>query len=101
MAEKDRVVNDQQSFEDRVRDELEDNVDEELELELGDDLLARLPDNLPDAPRAEGVDRRRYFTELLRLQRELIKLQDWVVDQKLKVTVVPKMCDCAVVVIRV
>jgi polyphosphate kinase len=92
---KHRPANGQQSFEDRVRDELEDNVDEELELELGDDLLARLPDNVPDAPRAEGVDRRRYFTELLRLQRELIKLQDWVVDQKLKVVVLFEGRDAA------
>ncbi len=92
---KDRAGSNPQSLEDRVRDELEDNVDEELELELGDDLLARLPDNLAEAPRAEGVDRRRYFTELLRLQRELIRLQDWVVDRKLKLVVLFEGRDAA------
>ena len=39
-------------------------------------------------PMAAGdVDRRRYFDELFRLQGELVKLQDWIVDQKLKVVV--------------
>ena len=85
----------QQSFEDRVQAELEDNLDEELELELGDDLLARLPASIADTPQQEGFDRRRYFTELLRLQRELVKLQDWVVDQKLKVVVLFEGRDAA------
>jgi polyphosphate kinase len=38
-------------------------------------------------PERETVERHFYFTELLRLQRELIKLQDWVVHKKLKVVV--------------
>ena len=94
-ADKGQSANNQPSLEDRVRDELEDNLDEELELELGDDLLARLPDSVADIPPTEGIDRRRYFTELLRLQRELIKLQDWVVDQKLKVVVLFEGRDAA------
>ena len=85
----------QQSFEDRVQAELEDNLDEELELELGDDLLARLPASIADTPQQEGFDRRRYFNELLRLQGELVKLQDWVVDQKLKVVVLFEGRDAA------
>ena len=92
---KNRPANDQLKLEGRVRDELEDNIDEELELELGDDLLTKLPDSVADAPRPEGVDRRFYFTELLRLQRELIKLQDWVVDQKLKLVVLFEGRDAA------
>ncbi|MBV8187265.1 MAG: polyphosphate kinase 2 [Alphaproteobacteria bacterium] len=74
-------------LDERVRDELADSLDEELEQELGDDLLVNLPELVPDVERAEGLDRRTYFTELLRLQRELIKLQDWVVDHKLKLVV--------------
>jgi polyphosphate kinase 2 len=89
-AEKDR-----DSLDDRVRDELADSIDEELELELGDDLLARLPDHVTDVPRPEIIDRRTYFTELLRLQRELIKLQDWVVSRKLKVVVLFEGRDAA------
>jgi polyphosphate kinase len=46
-------------------------------------------------PSAERIDRRRYFTELLRLQRELIKLQDWVVDRKLKLVVLFEGRDAA------
>jgi polyphosphate kinase 2 len=94
-ADKGQSANSQPSLEDRVRDELEDNHDEELELDLGDDFLARLPDSVADMPSTEGIDRRRYFTELLRLQRELIKLQDWVVDQKLKLVVLFEGRDAA------
>src|SRR5918993_3372996 len=94
-ADKGHSANNQPSLEDRVRDELEDNLDEELELELGDDFLARLPDSVADMPSTDSIDRRRYFTELLRLQRELIKLQDWVVDQKLKLVVLFEGRDAA------
>src|SRR5919106_2524142 len=94
-ARKSQSANNQPSLEDRVRDELEDNLDEELELELGDDFLARLPDSVADMPSTDSIDRRRYFTELLRLQRELIRLQDWVVDQKLKVVVLFEGRDAA------
>ena len=37
--------------------------------------------------RSDTVERKFYFHELLRLQRELVKLQDWVVHKKLKVVV--------------
>ena len=85
---------DRDTLEDRVRRELADSIDEELELELGDDLLSRLPDQ-PDLPHDDAVDRKFYFTELLRLQRELIKLQDWVVTHKLKVVVLFEGRDAA------
>ena len=42
-----------------------------------------------------AIDRRIYFTELLRLQRELVKLQDWVVHHKLKVVVLFEGRDAA------
>ena len=42
-----------------------------------------------------ALDRRTYFRELLRLQRELIKLQDWVVHQKLKLVVLFEGRDAA------
>jgi len=45
--------------------------------------------------RPETIDRRVYFKELFRLQRELVKLQDWVVDQKLKIVVVFEGRDAA------
>ena len=43
----------------------------------------------------KGIDRRLYFRELLRLQGELVKLQDWVVSQKLKVVVLFEGRDAA------
>jgi polyphosphate kinase len=75
------------SLQDRVHDELVDSVDEELEMEIDDERLARLLDHVTDSPEQDTIDRSFYFKELLRLQRELVKLQDWVVHQKLKVVV--------------
>jgi polyphosphate kinase len=84
-----------QSLEDRLHDELLDSVDEELEMEIDDDRLARLLDDITDVPRVEGLDRSFYFKELLRLQRELVKLQDWVFHRKLKVVVLFEGRDAA------
>ena len=75
------------NLERRIQEELADSIDEELEQELGDDLLARLPEGIADIDSPQGIDRKAYFTELLRLQRELIRLQDWVVAHKLKLVV--------------
>ncbi len=83
------------SLQDRIHDELVDSVDEELELEIDDDRLARLLDQATDGPQQETIDRSLYFKELLRLQRELVKLQDWVVRQKLKVVVLFEGRDAA------
>jgi polyphosphate kinase 2 len=58
----------------QLREDLLDSMDEEFELELDDRLL--------DGPSASPVDaqaRMSYFRELLRLQSELVILQDWVV----------------------
>jgi len=78
-----------------IETELEDILDEELELEL-DDL--RFQDRLPGvASELEGsaLDRRTYFRELLKLQTELIKLQDWVVANNYKVVVLFEGRDAA------
>jgi polyphosphate kinase 2 len=79
----------------RVRAELVDSFDEELELELDDDRLAGLLEGLAEHPRPEAIERRRYFSELFRLQTELVKLQDWVVDRKLKVLILFEGRDAA------
>ena len=87
-----------QSYHERVLAELTDSFDEELEMELDDERLERLLDGLsdnPDIPRPQSVDRHLYFKELFRLQRELVKLQDWVVSQKLKVVVLFEGRDAA------
>ena len=94
-AEKTEPTIDQHSLEYRLQTEIEDTLDEEFELELGDELQSRLPDGIERPPETERLDRRTYFTELLRMQRELIKLQDWVVHQKLKVVVLFEGRDAA------
>jgi polyphosphate kinase len=71
----------------RIHGELVDSFDEELELEIDDDRLASLLDEMAHRPERATIERSVYFRELLRLQRELVKLQDWVVHQKLKVVV--------------
>jgi len=71
----------------RIHGELVDDLDEELELEIDDDQLSDLMTELGEHPEVESLDRRFYFQELLRLQRELVKLQDWVAHQKLKVVI--------------
>ena len=79
-------------FSNRLHADLLDSLDEELELGLGEDRAS------PHAgPEGQGtdLDRRRYFRELFRLQGELVKLQDWVVDQKLKVVVLYEGRDAA------
>ncbi|CAN5299539.1 polyphosphate kinase 2 [soil metagenome] len=83
------------SLEDRLHDELLDSMDEELEMEIDDERLERLLDDITDTPRLKGLDRRFYLKELLRLQQELVKLQDWVVHRKLKVVVLFEGRDAA------
>ena len=69
-----------------LRRELADSYDEECELELEDERLERLEAHSGEA-RADALSRRLYFRELLRLQHELVQLQDWVQDRKLRVVV--------------
>src|SRR5215469_14670660 len=67
--------------------ELEDDMDEELEQAVDD---ARIPPELREllAKRQKStLDRQTYFNELLRLQGELVKLQDWVHNKGLKMVV--------------
>jgi polyphosphate kinase 2 len=72
----------------RINGEMLDSFDEELELEIDDDRLAELLKDISEHPQTETVDRRIYFKELFRLQGELVKLQDWVLHNKLKVVVI-------------
>ncbi|MBR0652543.1 polyphosphate kinase 2 [Roseomonas terrae] len=67
--------------------ELEDDFDEEFENEIDD---GRIPPELRAllARRKKStLDRNLYFRELMRLQAELVKLQDWVQHKGLKVVV--------------
>ena len=67
--------------------ELEDDLDEELEQEIDD---SRLPPELRallDTRKKSSIDRNTYFRELIRLQSELVKLQDWVAHKKMKLVI--------------
>ena len=72
----------------RIANEMADSFDEELEMELDDQRLEQLLDIYEEHPDRPTVDRTHYFKELFHLQRELVKLQDWVVSQKLKIVVI-------------
>jgi polyphosphate kinase 2 (PPK2 family) len=75
---------DHRALDERLRDEMIDAVDEELELEIDDSRLAGLLEDTQYKPAHSTIDRHAYFKELLRLQKELIRLQDWVIYKKLK-----------------
>jgi len=82
-------------LQDRIHREMMDNVDEEIEMELDDSRLGRLRTEIGEPAEGEPLDRHFYFKELLRLQGELVKLQDWVQTKKLKVVVIFEGRDAA------
>ncbi|MBL0168276.1 MAG: polyphosphate kinase 2 [Propionivibrio sp.] len=85
-----------QDFERRVHSEMLDSFDEELEMEIDDERMDALVSEVTSPrDRAMDLDRNFYFKELFRLQGELVKLQDWVVDKKLKVVVLFEGRDAA------
>jgi polyphosphate kinase 2 len=67
--------------------ELADTLDEDYELELEDAILSRKIAEIYRRAHPEAIPRADYFPALLRLQAELIKLQDWVIHHKQKVVV--------------
>jgi polyphosphate kinase 2 len=80
----------------RIHRDVLDSFDEEVELELEDSesLGGAVPST--DAEMAEARDARRfYFREIFRLQRELIKLQDWLQHSKHKIIIVFEGRDAA------
>jgi polyphosphate kinase len=79
----------------RIDAEVADSFDEELELEIDDERLAGLLEGLSEHPEPDTLDRHLYFKELFRLQRELVKLQDWVLNKRLKVVVIFEGRDAA------
>ena len=75
----------------RISADLQDSYDEELEIEIED------RDTLAGEKKAtgEGDDRRVYFSELFRLQGELVKLQDWAVATRQKIVILFEGRDAA------
>src|SRR5471030_1396608 len=86
----------EQELMERIHRELADNYDEELELELEDrDIDPHTLRPAGSRGAAEKEERRLYFRELFRLQAELVKLQDWVVDTGHKVVIIFEGRDAA------
>jgi polyphosphate kinase 2 len=80
----------------RIAQDLLDSYDEEFELELEDRVLDATSENATDLTSAEvKTSRRLYFRELFRLQAELVKLQDWVVETGHKVVILFEGRDAA------
>ena len=67
--------------------ELQDTLDEDYELELEDAILSEEIARIYRDTHPDQMPRPEYFRELLRLQAELIKLQDWVAYHGEKVVV--------------
>lgn len=82
---------DKEVFNDELRrkmhQDLIDAYDEELENEIDDYVRDFRFDGMM-LDEQERLNRRTYFQELVRLQRELIKLQDWVVDSGERIVVI-------------
>lgn len=80
----------------RIHSDLIDNFDEELEMERDDaDVLGVAADGQLLRRSEERQRRLAYFHELFRLQGELVKLQDWVVNTKYKLVILFEGRDAA------
>jgi polyphosphate kinase 2 len=75
--------------------ELEETLDEAFELEFSDPMLSNEIRKIYREKHPDGLDRRVYFTNLLRLQAELIKVQDWVQHTGAKVVILMEGRDSA------
>jgi len=76
----------------RIARDLMDSYDEEIELEIEDRVM---DGNLDHTPVSDKAARQAYFTELFRLQGELVKLQDWIQHSKQKVVILFEGRDAA------
>ena len=79
----------------RVEDDITDDLDEEFEQELGEDDIDELVGKLAGGADLPGNFRATYFRELLRLQRELVRLQDWVSYNKERLVIMFEGRDAA------
>lgn len=75
--------------------ELQDTLDEDIEIEFAEPMLSMELRKIYREQHPEMLDRKVYFRNLLRLQAELIKLQDWVVETGAKVLVIMEGRDSA------
>lgn len=80
------------AIEDEAKDwldaELKEDLDEDYELELEDAVLSMKVREIYKQSHQESIPRGVYFQQLLRLQAELIKLQNWVQYHREKIVVI-------------
>ncbi len=74
----------------RIREDMLDSLDEELEMEVDEHSLEAGRD-----PTLVKSERLQYFKNLLHLQGELVKLQDWVVSSKSRIVIIFEGRDAA------
>ena len=75
--------------------EFEETLDDLLEVEFNEPVLSEEMRKLYRQHHPDGLDGRIYFPNLLRLQSEMIKLQDWVVATNAKVLIICEGRDSA------
>ncbi len=84
---------------DKLRDwmdfEFEETLDDLLEVEFNEPMLSEEVRKLYQQQHPDGLDGRIYYPNLLRLQAEMIKLQDWVVAENAKILIICEGRDSA------
>ena len=84
---------------DRLREwmdlEFEETLDDLLEVEFNEPMLSEEVRKLYRRQHPEGLEGRVYYPNLLRLQAEMIKLQDWVVAENAKILIICEGRDSA------
>ena len=84
---------------DRLRDwldpELEETLDDLLEAEFNAPMMSNEVRQIYKAHHPDGLDGRIYYPNLIRLQAEMIKLQDWIVAENQKVLIICEGRDSA------
>ena len=75
--------------------ELQDTLDEDIEIEFAEPMLSMEIRKIYREQHPEMLDRQVYFRNLLRLQAELIKVQDWVQHTGAKVCILFEGRDAA------
>ncbi|MGF1501738.1 MAG: polyphosphate kinase 2 [Paracoccaceae bacterium] len=89
------TTQDDTAVNDWLAEELADTLDEDLELDIEEPILSRKIQEIYRERHPDEMDRRIYFQELLRLQAELIKMQDWVEHTGAKILIICEGRDSA------
>jgi len=84
---------------DRLREwmelEFEETLDDLLEVEFNEPMLSEEVRKLYQKQHPDSLEGRIYYPNLLRLQAEMIKLQDWVVEENAKILIICEGRDSA------